>query len=198
MMSGIKREAVGLQEHAGEQHRRERHAVEHHDGHGPDAHGGAGDHREAGEVRQGDAAGRTDEHPRKGRAAAEAAQRQPVGDALADDERDEGADAPAGRVLDEPGKGSPDRRRAPRTELRPVICTNTTTTTPTRKPTTGVSISRRGATTTADCVGQSPDGRAEHGGEQADDDRPPELGEIGCRERRDVGHGEREGAVAGP
>ena len=70
------------------------------------------DHRQTGKVGKGDAAGRADEHAGEGRAASEGAERDAVGQALADDEQHERADRPSARLLDErPGSAScPEKR----------------------------------------------------------------------------------------
>ena len=99
--SGVSCDAVRLEEEDDEEQGDEREA-EHGHGHRADPHRRTRDHREPGQVRQRDPADGADEHAGEHRAAAEAAQRERVGKALAGHEQEQRSDRPGGGALDQP------------------------------------------------------------------------------------------------
>ena len=189
-------DCVGLQEDGDDQHRRKRKA-QHGHGHRPDAHGNPGDHRQTRKVGEGDAADRADEHAGEGRAASERAERDAIGEALADDEQHERAHRPILRLLDEPRqRGLPGKE-----DLRGALVGPLTE--GDREAGDRHSGHRRQQYHPAlddglEQQAQPSNAVSEHSGGEPDPDRPEELACVRRRERRNVGDRKREGPEAGP
>ena len=131
------------------------------------------------------------------RAAAEAAQRHAVGEALAYDEQHECPDRPGRGVLDERTAARPGRRTAPprasvdrlgEDDRQPAD----------RQAASGVSSSIAALDDGPEQQGQPRIAAPSDGGGDADADRPEELGDRRAAERRDVGDRQRERPEAGP
>ena len=127
-----------------EQRRGQRQA-QHRGAHRSDAHGDGGHQLEAGKVRGGHAGRGADEQRREDGSAAEARERQRVGEALAEDEQQQGADRPLRGLPTSPGSADcPENRTSeellsvasPKPMASPAIST----------PTTGMSRTIRGST----------------------------------------------------
>ena len=142
-------------------------------------------------------AGSADEHARENGAASEAAQREAVREALAEDDHHERAHGPAGGAFDQARELILPREehlgRASPGHLDEDQHDNTD-----RDADNGCQQHHSAFDDRLEHQRQPLDGGAEDRSDDADHDRPQKLGHTGAAGRRDVRDREREGAEAGP